>query len=297
MDHYLLETIKRTTDYIEDHLLAEDLCLDQIARQVNVSKFHLLRIWKGATATGIMEYVRRRRIAESLGDLLKPVSGIAWIADKYGFGSERSYNRVFKEEFGCTPGRWRKTPSPLNILDRFNADFMSTAGEGLVFFRSVRILPAFSLAGPEYRIDAGDNQLNGTAVKCGVDFFFNQRLDIIGPVRKNVYYGFTSVPEPEDGYSFYQPSLQIDQTSIIPSYMKQRQVQPHKYGVFTYIGTHRPEELSPQALESIWNVVFNRWMPTVRMELREKFSFEYLDYSKCSRQYCECDFYYPITWL
>lgn len=121
---------------MEGNLLG-DLNLDNISENVNVSKFHLLRIWKGATSTGLMEYVRRRRIALSLGDLLNSHASIEFISSKYSFGCERTYNRAFKEEFNMTPAKWRRSPCLLKILDRFNADFMNCAGEGLVFLRSI----------------------------------------------------------------------------------------------------------------------------------------------------------------
>lgn len=73
MEHYLMKILKDTTDYIECHL-CDELTLDNISENVNISKFHLLRIWKGATGTGLMEYVRRRRTAVSLAYLLSKVS-------------------------------------------------------------------------------------------------------------------------------------------------------------------------------------------------------------------------------
>ena len=72
MDHAMLELIRETTSFIESHLI-EPLNLDVISDHVCVSKFHLLRIWKGATETGLMEYVRRRRLACSLEELLKQI--------------------------------------------------------------------------------------------------------------------------------------------------------------------------------------------------------------------------------
>ena len=48
MDNYILKIIKDTTEYIEQNIL-EPLNLDYISGHVNLSKFHLLRIWKGAT--------------------------------------------------------------------------------------------------------------------------------------------------------------------------------------------------------------------------------------------------------
>jgi AraC family transcriptional regulator len=296
MDNYLLEIIKNTTEYIENNLL-ETLNLDNISENVNISKFHLLRIWKGATSTGLMEYVRRRRIAQSLGDLLNDERSIEFISSKYSFGCERTYNRVFKDEFNTTPAKWRRKPSPLKILDRFNADFMSCAGEGLIFFRSVTVLPAFSIAGVEYMVDREENMKFQIANKLGNDFFYNNRLKVINPVEKDIYVGLTTIPDRPVSYTFYQPSIQVNQSSIIPPDMKLKHIVPHKYGVFTYIGAHRPEEISSENLSYIWKYVFETWMPTVQFNLKENFSFEYINYAKCNKHYCECDLFYPISFL
>ena len=296
MDHYLLGIIRETTGFIEDHLL-EDLHLEVIAAHVNLSKYHLLRIWKSATATGIMEYVRRRRIASSLGDLLNQRDSIEFISCRYGFGCERTYNRVFKEEYGTTPAKWRRNPLPLNILDRFNPDFIASAGDGLVFLRSISILPAFSVAGIEYEVDPRENMETRIANRYGNEFFHMRRKQIMNPVAQDVYIGLTTVPRPMTGFTNYQPSLLVDRNSIIPEGMTEKHVGPHKYGVFTYMGLHRPEEISSQSLCGLWQFVQETWMPTVQFDLKETFQFERIDYSRCSRHYCECELYYPISSL
>jgi AraC family transcriptional regulator len=296
LDNYLLKIIKDTTEYIEDNIL-ESLNLDCISDNVNISKFHLLRMWKGATSTGLMEYVRRRRLALSLTDLLNRKNSIEYISSKYSFGCERTYNRSFKDEYGITPAKWRKSPCPLSILDRFNADFMNCAGNGLMFFKSIVILPSFTIAGPEYFVGINDNIKNMTANKLAVDFFYNLRPKVINPVEKDVYIGFTKLSGSPDGYTLYQPAVKIDQNSIIPSGMKARRINAHKYGVFTYMGPHRPEDISSGTLSHIWQYVFEKWMPTVRFELDETFHFELVNYAKCNKHYCECDLYYPISKL
>lgn len=294
MDNYLLKIIKNTTEYIEDNLL-EELNLDNISENVNITKFHLVRIWKGATSTGIMEYVRRRRIALSLGDLIREQNNIDFISSKYSFGSTHTYNRLFKEEFQVTPAKWRKNPTPLHILDRFNADFMHLSGEGLVFFRSITIRPSFSIAGLEYQVDVEDNRQNQTANRYGVDFCYQHRTRIANPVNKDIYIGFTSIPPDFCTYTCYQPSLEVNSRSIIPPDMKVKNIKPHKYGVFTYMGPHRPEDISSKTLAQIWHYIYNTWMPTVQFDLEENFRFEHIDYSKCNKRYCECDLYYPIS--
>jgi AraC family transcriptional regulator len=296
MDNNLLEIINNTTEYIENKLL-EPLSLDDISENVNISKFHLLRIWKGATSTGLMEYVRRRRIALSLSDLIHNHKNIDFISSKYSFGCERTYNRVFKEEFKITPAKWRKNPCPLEILDRFNANFMNCAGKGLIFYRSTTILPEFSIAGLEYTVDIAENMSTQIANKYGKDFFYNHRLRVFNPIEKDVYIGFTTIPHSSKSYTFYQPSIQINQNSIIPPDMKIKCITPHKYGVFTYMGPHSPEEISSKTLSEIWKYIFTTWMPTIQFNLKENFHFEYINYAKCNKLYCECDLFFPISFL
>jgi AraC family transcriptional regulator len=296
MDNYLLGIIKETTEYIEDNIL-EELSLDNISENVNISKFHLLRIWKGATSTGLMEYVRRRRIALSLSDLIYAHNSIEFISNKYCFGWDRTYNRIFKEEYDTTPAKWRRNPTPLTILDRFNADFMNVAGDGLIFFRSITVLPSFSIAGLEYIVDREENLRTQIANKLGVDFFYNNRPTVINPVEKDIYIGYTSIPEPFTGFTTYMPGVQVNKSSIVTPEFKVRHIQPHKYGVFTYMGPHRPEEISSKNLESIWRYISDVWMPTIQFNLKENFHFEYVNYAKCNKKYCECDLYYPISMI
>lgn len=294
MDHYLLEILNHTTEYIESNLLSE-LNLDNISENVNLSKFHLLRIWKGATSTGLMEYVRRRRIADSLGDLINESNSIEFISSKYSFGCERTFNRVFKEEFGTTPAKWRRNPIPLKILDRFNADFLHIAGDGLMFFRCVSVMPSFFLAGFQHTVSIRENIESQIATKHGIDFFYHHRLSIVNPVNKDVYIGLTTLPEIKADFTYYLPSIQVDSNSIVPPHLDRTTVKSHKYGVFTYMGNHCPEEISSLTLKEIWNHIFNVWMPTIKQDIDRPFHFEYIDYSRCNKKYCECDLYFPIT--
>lgn len=301
LDHYLLQILKDTTGYIEDRLL-DELALDDISQHVTVSKFHLLRIWKGATGMGLMEYVRRRRLATSVADLLNRTNSLDFLANKYGFGSERAFNRAFKDEFGVTPARWRKNPLGLNIVDRFNADFMQRAGDGLIFLKAVMVLPTFSLAGLGHTVNLEENLRSQVTRRLAVEFFHRQRPRILNPVAKDVYYGYvlpSRNPSASSLFSeiYYQPSIQVNGLSIVPPDMTTRRIPAHKYGVFTYIGLHRPEEISAQDLQNLLHFVQANWEPTVEFRLKEPFRFELINYARCSKQYCECDLYFPIEGL
>lgn len=294
MDHYLFTIMKKTSTYIEDHLF-QTLTLDDISAHVNLSKFHLLRLWKGITHTGLMEYVRRRRLALSLTDLIQNKNNMDFVAAKYGFGCERTYTRAFKEEYGVSPSKWRRHPYPLEILDQFNLDFLTQAGEGLVYFKGITVLPKFSIAGLEYQVDVKANQEHQIANHYGTEFAKYHMPRILDPVEKEIYIGYTTILPTETCYTLYLPSTQVNANSIVPSDMRIKEVPPHKYGVFTYIGAHRPEEISSVTLAHIWAYVNQIWMPTVEFKLKQSFRFERIDPSRCKDDYCQCDLYYPIS--
>jgi AraC family transcriptional regulator len=294
MDHAMLVLIRDTTTFIESHLL-EPLNLDVISDHVCMSKFHLLRIWKGATGTGLMEYVRRRRLACSLEELLKHHNSMDCVAQWFGFGSDRAYSRAFHEEYGRTPARWRRRPEALDILDRFNPEFLNTAGDGLVFYKATTLMPAFDVAGLLHVVDAAENRKTQIANRYGNTFFHEHRKRILNPVDLNRYIGLTTMPGPRPGTTWYLPSLLVDRNSIIPDGMTEKHISAHKYGVFTYMGMHRPEDISSKTLAGIWSFVNDVWKPTMQFQLREEFHFESVQYARCNRQYCECDLYYPIA--
>jgi AraC family transcriptional regulator len=174
---------------------------------------------------------------------------------------------------------------------------MYRAGEGLIFLKSVTVLPSFSIAGITYEVDIEDNLCNQTANRLGVEFFYRHRPKVLNPIGKDVYYGYTFIPDGGLSYTFYQPSIQVDASSIIPPCMTVKRIPAHKYGVFTYMGLHRPEEISSGNLRELWDFIRTQWMPTVEFRLRDNFRFEYVNYARCNKEYCECDLYYPIEEL
>jgi AraC family transcriptional regulator len=290
MQRHLLEIVERTTTYLEGKM-REPVDLDRVSRNVNVSKFHLLRIWKGATSTGIMEYVRRRRLALSLSELLRRSYTIDHVASIYSFGSERAYNRAFNEEFGLTPSRWRRSPCALDILERFNAEYLARSDEGLIAVQATRALPALWLAGVEIPGDPG----TPTPIREGLRFFYERRKGIVNPIRRDVYLGLIEMGA--QGSRPYLASIQVGPDSIVPPELTNRTIGPFTYAVFRYMGPHDPRDIDPHRLGALWDQVYRTWRPTVPTASTAEFSFERIDFGRCSRQYCQCDLYYPIRGL
>jgi transcriptional regulator GlxA family with amidase domain len=83
--------------------------VDILAKKYSLSYRHLQRIFKSAFKQTLADYIRSRKLASSLDDLLKTNLKLFDIALEYGFGYEQTYIRAFKREYGITPGHLRKS--------------------------------------------------------------------------------------------------------------------------------------------------------------------------------------------
>ena len=77
------------------------------------------------------------------------------------------------------------------------------------------------------------------ANRYGTDFADFHLPRIVNPIDKNIYIGYTTILPEESQYTYYMPSTEIDDHTLIPEDMKIRTIPAHKYGVFTYVGAHK----------------------------------------------------------
>jgi len=105
----------RSNDLLENVLIDVEkgiragINVDVLAKRYSLSYRHLQRIFKTAFKQTLADYIRSRKLAASLDDLLKTDSKLFVIAFVYGFGYEQTYIRAFKREYGITPGHLRKS--------------------------------------------------------------------------------------------------------------------------------------------------------------------------------------------
>ncbi len=95
----------RILRYVDAHLLDANLTPDRICRDVGVSRAKLYQLFEGSG--GVMRQIQRRRLHRAyqmLADPNRPRPHIAEIAWRHGFSNEKYFYRLFKAEFGHTPG-------------------------------------------------------------------------------------------------------------------------------------------------------------------------------------------------
>lgn len=85
-----------------------DINLDWLCEEMEVSKFHMLRIFKEAFGRNIYESIKSIRLQKASNLLItNSYSTITEIGNKCGYSSQSSFIRAFKARFEMTPKAWR----------------------------------------------------------------------------------------------------------------------------------------------------------------------------------------------
>lgn len=108
-----VDLFNETLEYIDNHF-TEEISLGDIAAKTGFSKFHFSRLFKQYTNYNFSDYLCFRRIKEAETLLARPEVSITDVAISSGFSSISTFNRLFKQQKGCSPSEYRKqnrTPS------------------------------------------------------------------------------------------------------------------------------------------------------------------------------------------
>ncbi len=103
--YYNSNTIK-ALEYVHAHY-QEELGLDAVARNLNVSKSYLSRIFSQDCGKSFTEYVADYRV-EQAKILLAQGVPIKEVAERVGIGNQSYFFRVFKSYTGTTPHAWER---------------------------------------------------------------------------------------------------------------------------------------------------------------------------------------------
>lgn len=99
-------SISKVKKYIEENF-KDDITLDDIAKNVGYSKYHLNRMFLENTGLTIHKYIRERRLTEAADLLLYTDQSIVDIALSIGYTSQQAFTLAFKQMFDCTPYKYR----------------------------------------------------------------------------------------------------------------------------------------------------------------------------------------------
>ncbi|QZN95054.1 helix-turn-helix transcriptional regulator [Symbiopectobacterium purcellii] len=84
---------------------ADQLSMEEIAKQVNMSESTLQRHFRQAFSMSVFEYLRRNRLQRAMVAMQKEGLGIAQAAHIAGYNSPANFSTAFRRAFGITPGQ------------------------------------------------------------------------------------------------------------------------------------------------------------------------------------------------
>lgn len=112
-----VQSVQRVLNYIEDHLLDEDLDNESIARYAYSSNANFQRIFGSVSGVTISEYIRCRRLTLAGIELAGSDDKIIDIAMKYGYDTPDSFTKAFTRFHGITPSEVRRRSCSLKHFE------------------------------------------------------------------------------------------------------------------------------------------------------------------------------------
>ena len=87
--------------------MTERVTLDDVARAVHASPFHLARIFQQQTGVPVHRYLTQLRLRVSLERLAEGANDLTALALELGFSSHSHFTDAFRREFGASPSEIR----------------------------------------------------------------------------------------------------------------------------------------------------------------------------------------------
>lgn len=97
--------------------LSERVTLDDIARAVGASPFHLARVFQQRTGLPVHRYLTGLRLRASLERLAEGANDLTELALELGFSSHSHFADTFRREFGRTPSEVRRIASHRSLRE------------------------------------------------------------------------------------------------------------------------------------------------------------------------------------
>ena len=94
-------------DYLDQHL-TDDKALESVCRQFGLSRKTLDRLLKGMTGFTAKEMMETLRVEHAKTLLKNTEKNMNYVLDSCGFGSEKTFYRVFHQKTGLTPNEFRR---------------------------------------------------------------------------------------------------------------------------------------------------------------------------------------------
>lgn len=115
-----LPSARRSVDLARERITAsagDNLALEDLAREVAVSPFHLTRLFRRITGLTMRGYRMRLRLAIALDRVAEGEEDLAGLAADLGFSHHSHLSSSFRRHLGMSPSALRKTLRVANVSE------------------------------------------------------------------------------------------------------------------------------------------------------------------------------------
>lgn len=293
-------TLVRLIEAIEN-ALPDQISLDDLAEEAYLSKYHLHRVFRALSGVPLAEYVRRRRLTDSLKDLSDSAKTVLAIAIEYGFSHEQSYIRAFRTLWGITPGEYRESKPLLPATPRISPESLISVGHDNALFTPGCVARAdFHLCGIRHFIRDDDNIRDNSAATTAKSFMRNDLPRIPVPVYADRYVGYIEYCEnPEDNW--YMPCAELRKTpglrdldTVKSAGFEYRHIQKQLYREFLCVSRIHPTKLLWEDVVSLYHTIFYEWIPANKDNIEPGWHIEYVDLARSREDYSEFRVLVPV---
>ncbi|RKL64694.1 AraC family transcriptional regulator [Salipaludibacillus neizhouensis] len=265
-----VETIQKAIEYMEKNIL-EDITIDSIAKQANVSPFHFQRTFAVLTEITIGDYIRRRRLTFAGEELLTTGVKIIDLANKYGYDTPEAFSKAFRRQHGVTPSEARKKKGKLQSYNRLIIQVTLKGAEPMKY--SVVEKNAFQIVGIKREFPCVAEEEN----VLGIPEFWeevnqNGTSDLLFQLNDAVVKGVLGVcgevSEEQKKTNIFDYWVATSYAGEVPEGMYGLEIPASKWAVFE---VHEP---MPAAMQNTWKQIFSEWFPSTGYEHAGTLEFE-----------------------
>lgn len=99
--------IDHAVKYVEDNISRSDLSVEELSRELGMSRVHLYKKLLAITGKTPIEFIRVIRLKRAAQLLRESQQNISEIAYQVGFNNPKYFSKYFKEEFGMLPSAYQ----------------------------------------------------------------------------------------------------------------------------------------------------------------------------------------------
>lgn len=252
------DKINLLLEYIESRLDSE-ISYPEMARIMAMSVYELRRIFAFIIGTPISDYIRKRRLSESVFDLRNGLA-VTSVAAKYGYDSPSSFSRAFRDMQGISPSEVKSDNVNLTLYPKARLSVRVSGADDMTF--SLINRPGMKLVGMSGRSKENSPDCGEEIWDRYYDLGYHKRLVKLGLFeRENAE--FAAYLSDGDTVECFIGAL-VDPATPTPDGMDELIIPPALFGVFDEVGT-----LDSQISGAYYRLT-SEWLPASPYERDER---------------------------